>query len=81
LVCGRVSRLIPWFIKGIRAPHGFDDFDEARFGYGPMTSRQRRSLISKQEAGSMLDLPSITRDDLSSLARGVVGSEILKIAG
>jgi hypothetical protein len=29
----------------------------------------------------MLDLPSITRDDLSSLARGVVGSEILKIAG
>ena len=29
----------------------------------------------------MLDLHSITRDDLSSLARGVVGSEILKIAG
>ncbi len=29
----------------------------------------------------MLDLHSITRDDLSSLAKGVVGSEILKIAG
>jgi aspartate aminotransferase len=29
----------------------------------------------------MLDLHSITRDDLSNLAKGVVGSEILKIAG